>query len=168
MELLIVVLIIGVVYTLAVSNFQNINGTSSHVSLENLKSYLNSIKHKKSVKLLCLENCESCSVLIDGKESEKYDETFKNFLDDSVEVYRYELLGGVFEKPHEVYLNSEDIEESVCFSYSVDDRGIGDQVFVKYKEKVYDYSSYLDGVKVYDSLQEAQDAKEELVEKVVR
>ena len=168
MELLIVVLIIGIVYTVAITNFQKINDTSVNVNLENLKSFLNSIEHKNEAKLLCLENCQECFVLVDGEYEEKYNEAVENIVDESVEVYRYELLGGVFEKPSEVYINSEDVEEDVCFSYSVDYRGAGDQVLVKFKEKVYDYSYYLNGVKAYDSLQEAQDAKEELFERVMR
>ncbi len=46
-ELLIVIVIIGVVYTLAIGQFQKIGEESSNITLENLKEKLQSFKQKK-------------------------------------------------------------------------------------------------------------------------
>ena len=168
MELLIVVLIIGVVYTVAVTNFQKVGDASKNIDLQNLKAYLQSIPHENDVKLLCLENCESCSVFADGEHLKELDEAFDGFLDESVELYRYEMITGMQEKQKEVYFNSENVEKEVCFSYRVDYRGVGEQVFVKFKERVYDYSTYLSPPLVYSSLADVVEAKEKLFDEVLR
>ncbi len=167
-ELLIVVLIIGVVYTLAVTNFQKVADKAGRVSLKTLKSYLHSLPHEKSVKFLCLDDCSSCEVFVDGKKVDELSKSFDNFLDDSVKVYRYDMLSGAQEITQEIYFNSENIEERVCFSYSVDKQGIGNQVFVEFKDRVYDYTSYFMPIPVYSSISDAVDARENLFQEVSR
>jgi prepilin-type N-terminal cleavage/methylation domain-containing protein len=167
-ELLIVVMIMGVVYTLAVTKFQTVADEAKRVSLGTLKIYLQKIPHEKSVKFICLDDCSSCKVIADGKVIEKLNNSFDGFLDDSVRVYRYDISSGAQEITKEIYFNSEDVEESVCFSYTVDKKGIGDQVFVEFKDRVYDYTSYFSPIPVYDSVQDVVDAKENEVQEVIR
>ncbi|QOY52838.1 hypothetical protein HUE88_03890 [Candidatus Sulfurimonas baltica] len=167
MELIIVIVIMGVVYTLSVTNFQNLGGSNTQVSLKNLKEYLYNIPHTKSVELLCLDNCLRCSVLVDSKE---YISTtpFDDIIDDTIRVYRYDFYTGIQEQSKKVYFNSEDVQEDVCFSYSVDKRGIGEQVIVEFKDKVYDFSTYLSSTSVYDSLEEVVEFKDVLAQEVLR
>ena len=167
-ELLIVIVIIGVVYTLAITSFKKVSEKSTQVSLVNLRAYLQSLEHEKSVKFLCLDDCSSCDILIDGKVDEKLKGSFDNFIDSSIKVYRYDSYQGVTQIINEVYFNSEDIEEDVCFSYTVDTKGVGDQVFVEFNKKVYDYSSYFGKTPVFDSVEELVDAKEGLVSEVIK
>ncbi len=167
-ELLIVVLIIGIVYTLGVSSFQQIGEKSKEVTLLNLREYLQSLEHEKSVKFLCLDDCSSCDIFIDGEVDESLKGAFDDFLDDKIEVYRYDVFQGLQKVTNEVYFNSEEVEESVCFSYTVDKKGVGDQVFVKFRGKVYDYTSYMQQTPVYNSLEEILSAKEDLLVKVIR
>lgn len=141
-ELLIVIMIIGVVYTLAISSFQKIGDESKKVNIENLKEYLQNFPHAKSSKILCLDDCSKCDILVDG-EVEK---TLDNFLDKNVKVYRYNFLQGMFEQKKEVYFNKEGIEKDVCFSYEVDKKGVGGQVFVVLNQSVYDFSTYFEPV----------------------
>lgn len=162
-ELLIVVVILGVVYSMAIGTIQKSSKVNvEEVTLKNLKRFLQSFEYKKSVKLLCLDSCLSCNVYIDGNKDEESKDSFENFLTDDVEIYRYDYNSGMEEKKQEVFFNSEDVEEDVCFSYTVDKKGIGDQVFVKFNDKVYDFTSDSPLSKVYKSLREIQDAKEEL------
>ncbi|MDO8453603.1 MAG: type II secretion system protein [Sulfurimonas sp.] len=163
-ELLIVIMIIGVVYTLAISSFQKIGDASKKVNLENLKEYLQNFPHAKSSKILCLDDCSKCDILVDG-EVEK---TLDDFLDKNVKVYRYDFLQGMFEEKQEVYFNKEGVEKKVCFSYEVDKKGVGGQVFVVLNESVYDFSTYFEPVVVYKSLQEAIEAKEKLIQEVLK
>ena len=167
-ELLIVIVIVGVVYTLAVSSFTKMGDTSTQVSLKNLKEYLQSFQHEKSVKFLCLDDCSSCDIFVDGKIQEEMKGSFDNFLDSSVKVYKHHFYEGMQESTNEVYFNSEDIEEDVCFSYTVDKKGIGEQVFVEFNKKVYDFSSYFGETPVYNSLSEVTEAKEILNAEVLR
>jgi len=163
-ELLIVIMIIGVVYTLAIGNFKKLSEEHSKLTLENLKEYLYSIKHSKSVKLLCLDDCSECDLYVDGNKSR----TVEGFLDKSVKVYRYEFSYGAVEMEKEVYFNIDDVEEDVCFSYEVDKRGVGDQMLVEFKTKVYDYSSYFTKTAVYNSVEDAVNAREELIREVMQ
>ena len=167
-ELLIVVLIIGIVYTLAVSSFAKVSEESNQITLKSLREFLQSLPHEKSVKLLCLGDCSSCSVLVDGEVDEELKGTFDNFLDDSIEVYRYDFYQGLQKITQEVYFNSEDVEEDVCFSYTLDKKGVGDQVFIKFNRKVYDYTSYFGKTTVYSSLEEIVEARENLNIEILR
>lgn len=149
----------GVVYMLAVHNLQNIKDPETALSLQNLKAYLQTIPHEKSVELLCLDDCSSCDVLIDGEKDPDID-SIDNFIDDSIKVYRYDFHLGFQEQPKKVYFNEENIQEKVCFSFSLDKQGVGEQVAVTFKDKVYDYTAYLTPTPLYNSLQELADAKD--------
>ena len=163
---MIVIVIIGVVYTLAVTNIQSLAEQKMVPSFSNLKEYLHSFlkEDAKRVRLLCLDDCSECGVYVDGHRQE----SVESFFDSSVELYRYDFLQGaqVIEPP--VYFNEEDVQERVCFSYEIDKNLIGDQVMVVYKDKAYDYTTYFTQTPVYDSISELVDAKEELTQEVLR
>lgn len=167
-ELLIVVMIMGVVYTLAVNSFQNIGQKPTKVSLKNLKEYLQSLEHEKSVEFLCLDDCKSCNVFVDDKLVKELKGSFDNFIDDSIRVYRYDSYQGLQRTTQKVYFNSEDVEEDVCFSYTIDSQDIGEQVFIEYQKKVYDYSSYFGKTKVFNSLSDVIDSIDEKTLEVMR
>ena len=154
----------GVVYTLSVSSFNQKSEELTNVTLLNLKEYMQSLKYEQNVKLLCLDSCESCDVLVDGVKTK----TLENFLDDSVRVYRYEFLSGTMEVMRDVYFNEEDVQEDVCFSYSINKQGVGGQVLVEFKENVYDFTTFMSPTKVYLSMEDAIQSKEELIQEVNR
>ena len=92
-ELMIVIVIMGVIYTLSVTSFNQKSEELSKVTLLNLKEFMQNQKYEKNVKLLCLDDCKSCDVYVDGVKSK----TIEDFLDESVRVYRYEFLSGTRE-----------------------------------------------------------------------
>ena len=157
-------MIMGVVYSLAINNFSKLSDDSMKVTLQTLKEYLIHTPHEKSAKLLCLDDCSSCDVFVDGVKSS----TIEDFLDDGVVTYRYEFAYGFVRAEPEVYFNKDDVEENVCFSYMVDENGIGDQALVEYKDKFYDYSSHLSETQVYNSISEARNAKDDFAKEVTR
>jgi len=165
-ELLIVIVIVGVIYTLAVTNIQTLSEQKMTPSFSNLKEYLHSFlkEDAKTAKLLCLDDCSECGVYIDGAKQE----TIESFFDSSVEVYRNDFLFGAQSIEPEVYFNEEDVQERVCFSYEIGKNLIGDQVLIVYKNRAYDYTTYFRQTPVYDSISELIDAKEELSQKVSR
>ena len=167
-ELLIVIVIIGVVYTLAIKSFPKASDASKQVTLSSLKEYLQSIPHEESVKLLCLDDCSSCDVFVDGELDESTKGSFDNLLDKSVKFYRYDFYQGMKIITNEVYFNKENIEEDVCFSYTIDKKGVGEQVFIEFNKKVYDYTTYFEQTPVYSSLLDAVNAKESSVDEVLR
>lgn len=156
---MIVVVIMGVVYVLAVHNLRNIKDSETALTLQSLKEYLHSIPHRKSVELLCLDDCSSCDVFTDGQKDPNIT-SIDDFIDDSIKVYRYDFHLGLQEQRKQIYFNEENTEENVCFSFSVDKKGVGEQVAVKFKDRVYDYTSYLTPTPVYSSLQELVDSKD--------
>lgn len=156
---MIVIVIIGVVYTLAIQNISKVTQKVSSLHLENLKEYLISLEYKQSASILCLDDCSQCGIYIDGNQIE----TLENFIDDTIKVYRYDFLYGYIEKEAEVYFNDRDVSEDVCFSYTVDKERVGDQVVVEYKENVYDLSSYFTHTLKYKSLEDVAAYKLDLL-----
>lgn len=163
---MIVIVIIGVVYTLVITKLQSVSDGKMTPSLSNLKEYLISLnkEQKQDIRLLCLDDCSSCTIYKDGEKHEK----IESFFDDSIETYRYDFLQGALRVKDAVFFNEEDVQESVCFSFSIDKNLVADQVIVVYKNKAYDYSSYFKKTVVYDYLEEAIDAKQDLAQKVMQ
>jgi len=160
---MIVIVIIGVVYSLSVNSFQRLSDETNIVTLSSLKRYLQNIDYSKNIQILCLDECNSCDVLVDGKKTT----TLDNFVDDSIKVYRYDFLDGFIEKEKDRYFNIEDVEEEVCFSYAITKDGVGEQVLVEFKDKFYDFSTYLENTLVYSSIEEANKFKEDLAKEVM-
>lgn len=161
-ELLIVIMIIGVVYTLIITNFKQIANKEANLDLKNLKEYLSSLEFKKRAKIICLDDCSRCNILLD----ENLSNTIDGFLDETVRQYRFDNLYGYVELEREVSFNVENLEEDVCFSYELDTKGVGSQVLVEYKGKFYDFTSYFTKLKVYDSIEDAREFKEGLMREV--
>jgi prepilin-type N-terminal cleavage/methylation domain-containing protein len=148
-ELMIVIVIIGVVYSLALSKLHTPKTELQTPSFKNLKGYLASFsRDNKSVQLLCKKSCSKCAIYSNGEKIKE----IKSFFDASVEFYRYDFFLG------DVALQKEN-----CFDFSVDADGVSDQIIILYKEKVYDYTPYFKDVEEYNSLEELNDAKEKLI-----
>ncbi len=152
-ELLIVVVIIGVVYMLAVQNLQSFKEPATTLSLKNIKEYLYAFPHTKSVQLLCLDDCSSCNIIVDDYQDPTID-SIDDFIDDSIQTYQYDFHLGFQEQAKQIFFTEDNIEKSVCFSLSVDKQGVSEQVIVKFKDKIYDYTPYLTPTPVYNSLKE--------------
>lgn len=167
-ELLIVILIVGIVYTLAISGFENLKDKKAQKpTLLNLKSYFSKLEYKNEVKLLCLDGCETCLVYIDGELNQKLSDNFDGFLDQSVKSYSFNINTGLQLVRESIYFNSEDVSENVCFSFSVDKKGVSDQVIVEYKNSVYDFTTHLNPTKKYASTSEVIDEKQRVINEVL-
>jgi len=164
LELLIVIVIMGIVYNLSVNSFDKKREDGVNITLETLKEYLQNLEYERDVKLLCFDGCRNCDILVDGIKTKSID----GFLDDSVRSYRYQYLFGVQEVMKDAYFNEDGIQEDVCFSYDIDKNGIGEQILVEFKNSVYDFSTYLSPIQKYSSMEDAIDAKQKLMEEVIR
>lgn len=154
-ELLIVILIIGLLYTLSVDNFKQIDKAGEPVSLKNLKEYMLKQDFNNTAEVKCTNSCLSCSLHIDSNQTTEID----SFVDNSVELYRYDFSFGMI--PIEQ-------EHKVCFSYKINKKGAGEQMFVKYKNKVYNFSNYFTPIKTYETLSQARKAQDETIQKIIR
>ena len=165
-ELLIVIVIMGVLYSLALNNLQKVSNSSKEkLSLKNLKKFLLSFEFEDDAKIVCFNDCRECKLLLDGNETKQ---DIKNFIDDSLEAYKYDFQNGITKVTFEPYFDKNDVEQRVCFSYDISKNGVGDQIFVSYQSKVYDFSDYFNGVKVYDDIDEIVNKKESLLNEVLK
>lgn len=167
-ELLIVVLIVGIVYTLSVSNFESLKEERVKPTLLNLKSFLDNLDKKSDAELICLDECKSCSVYIDGEFDENISEFYEDFFDSEPKLYRYDSNYGLVSLENRVYFNTEGTQEEICFSLGVNKNGVSEQVIVEYKDKFYDFSPYFTNTQIYSSASELNEAKEELSLEVLR
>jgi len=163
---MIVIVIIGLVYTLALSRLSSVSEEKMTPNFLNLKEYLGTFlkDDAKSVRLLCLDDCSECGIYVDGERVEK----IESFFDASVELYRYDFLLGAMPVKDAVYFNEENVQESVCFSLNLYANGVTEQLFVLYDEKVYDYTSYFECTRAYDSLSALVEEKQTLAQRLMR
>jgi prepilin-type N-terminal cleavage/methylation domain-containing protein len=167
-ELLIVVLIVGIVYTLSVSNFESLKEDRVRPTLLNLKSLLDNLDKKSDAELICLDECKSCGIYIDGELDENLSELYEEFFDSEPRVYRYDQNYGLIDLQNKVFFNVEGTQEEICFSLGVNKNGVSEQVIVEYKDKFYDFSPYFVETQVYSSASKLNEVKENLSQEVLR
>lgn len=162
---MIVIVIIGVVYTLAITQLKDFSAEEVKPSLKTLKEYLVSLVGEgESAQMLCLDDCSECTIYVDGEKTVE----IENFFDAEITLYRYDFLQGVVEQQEAVYFNEDGVQEHVCFSFEVDRDGVSDQVIALYKEKVYDFTPYFTPTQLYKSLDDLVDAKEKKAQEVMQ
>ncbi len=161
---MIVIVIIGVVYTLAVGKLQKVSEKKMEPSFLNLKEYLLTFlkDDAQNARLVCLDDCSECTVYVDDEKVQ----SSKSFFDSSVEVYHYEFLQGMVKEKEDVFFNEENVQENLCFSFNINKSGISDQVIVAYKEKAYDYTTFFETTGVYDSIEDIAELKDEINQEV--
>jgi len=153
-ELMIVIVIIAIVYTLAIVEIKApMKKTAQKPTLLTLKSYLlHFAKDGERASVICDNMCKKCTIYRDHKKLF----TIKSFINASVESYRYDFFSGAIALP----------KHKSCFSFSVNKDGVSDQIIVLYKGRAYDYTNYFKKTKVYHSLADAVAAKVKLQEAV--
>lgn len=165
-ELIIVIVIIGVVYTLVISKLQNYGEQKASPTLSNLKEYL--LSHledvSSSARLVCLNECLECDIYVDDVKTK----SIKSFFDTSIEKYTYDMKNGIVLSKEDVFFNKENVQESVCFSFKVRKDLTAEQSIVLYKDRAYDYSTYFENTLVYDSIEELEEAREELQREILQ
>ncbi len=149
-ELLVVIILISIVYFLVIPSGLGAKKDRAIFKFENLKTYLSSFDKSAKVTLICIRECKKCYVFYKDKQVET------GVINRELRAYTYNngyLDDAKFSAPK--YF---DAYENICFKYSVDPkRNIGDEVFVKYGQKVYYFSPYFQKTKIFDSLSEASD-----------
>lgn len=155
----------GIVYTFAIGAIERSKHSKQQqqLSLKNLKSYLAARDFKEEARLVCYDACSRCTLLLDHTKRVKT----KPFLSAGVEIYRYDDQTGLMQYDSAPYFDADDVEHPSCFSYTMQRNGIGEQLVVSYRGRVYDFGAYFEDVDVYDSLEELQQHKEALRQKAL-
>jgi prepilin-type N-terminal cleavage/methylation domain-containing protein len=158
-ELLIVIIIISVVYFLIIPYGLGAKKGASGFKFEDLKTYLSSFDKNATVTLVCTNECKKCYIFYGDKKVQT------NIINKELRAYTYN--NGYLDDA--IFSASEyfDSYENICFRYSVDSKiDVGDEVFVKYNDKVYYFSPYFQKTKVFDSLSEASEFYTNALEKL--
>lgn len=156
-ELIIVVFIIGTAYYLVVPYFHK--NEIKKFEFHHLKEYLLSFSSEENIKLVCIEDCKKCYVIIGNKK------TLSPVIASPLTAYHYEK--GHLEEVEFPSSKYFDLREKVCFSYSVNaQKKIGEELFVKYDNKIYYFSPYFKETFIFDNLSKAKDFYEKLLNKL--
>lgn len=135
-ELLVVMSIVGIVYSIGIFAMDKKDFTTSDISLPTLKKALSALEHTGKITLFCHSGCDECTVLTDHGKN-----TLSVRLRSSGEITRYgfdrfgELhpLGPVVTRVH------GKMEEG-CFAYSLYPDGTSSPLIVKEANRFYAYT----------------------------
>lgn len=163
-ELMLVVLIIGLVYSLALSSLQKVGKGEVKLSLENLETSLLEYHNNNHVEYVCIDRCERCSLFVDSKEIK----TLESVVNNDVRLYRFDVVYGSRELELPAYFNADNQEEQACFRYEIFADGSRTEMMVETDKKVVDFAGKYHKTTVYESLSDAISAKRELIESVQR
>ncbi len=147
-EILVVIIIIMLVYSLLVVNFHiNSGDKSEKVNLINFKKYLiNSYPHYK-IDFICLEECKRCFVKVGSKF-----EDFYFTLDRDIEVYTFDITSTRVKKEF-----GKMGDDEICFQYTILPDKTSEPVIIKNFNKYYYIPSFFGEVKVFDDFSEAKE-----------
>lgn len=160
-------MIMGVVYTLAITNFQAAAEQKEALSIKRLPALLASFDFEKEAKIVCFNGCKSCALYLDGEHITEYDDSLSSFFDDSIKSYRYSMQQGFMPIKERVFFTDEHSYEMLCFEYGVTNRGYNEALFIEFGGKVYDLHSRFEA-KEYASLEQAREAMQRLENEVLR
>ncbi|MDR1284946.1 MAG: hypothetical protein LBJ88_01955 [Campylobacteraceae bacterium] len=154
-ELLLVLLLIVISYGLFAQNFSVKSPEEELPKLEKLNLYLAKIGGDKNlISLRCIDNCNECRLLINGKDMNTTLNIFEE--DSAVNAYYYD--GKRLEKiTFDDYYINEYKREKVCFRLDIYPNGSNDKLVLEYKRKAYLFENYMENGRVFDSIASAQD-----------
>ncbi len=153
-ELMIVVVIIGLVYGLVITNFSTKKALKlSH--LENIKDALMPLWSKgKRVEILLYDKCSKGVVFINDKLKDEYKPTI--ILSDfkKITAYRDDISGTPKEIEWKSFLLNKKVEKS-CFDFTIFPNGSSTSYILKRDEQYYVFPPYFGDVNITDNMDEA-------------
>lgn len=150
-ELILVIVIIGVVYTLFIQNINKLQRTQS-VGIEQLVDHLRKFQDKSEVKLICIDECKKCEIYVDQNRTKQYLELFKS----KVVSYYIDKDGQYEEKKYApIYDGREELE--VCFDFALYENGSVSESILEYNEKVYYFPTYFGEIEKFETLDELKE-----------
>jgi prepilin-type N-terminal cleavage/methylation domain-containing protein len=162
-ELMLVVLIIGLVYGLAINRIERSNDDAQKLTLENLVDFMQRQHHHNRLSLICTERCGRCMLFADGKLAV---ESLPPFLDDAAESYRFDTYLGYERIEFAPIFDPDGREEEVCFRYDLLPGGGRSEMMVASRGRVVALPGPFGKTAVYDSLDSAVEAKRALHEEL--
>jgi len=115
-ELMLVVLIIGLVYGLAVNSMQRFSSEEDEVvTLMTLPDYLAKRHHRDHLAVICIDRCRECSLYADGKVVKK----IEPFIDEKAAYFRFDQRLLTREVTLQSLFRKDGVEEPACFRYDL-------------------------------------------------
>ncbi len=155
LELMIVVVIIGIVYAMALSSFNPpVKKELDTFSLTTLPQYLRKNHPLVDAKLVCFKPCGKCKIMVDGewKEEDEVDLFSKG----SVKSYTLDIEGFATEKefaPHDM----NDAYRQACFILHKNANDSLSPIVLESKGEYIYYKAGYEEVEKYESLAQIQD-----------
>jgi len=146
-ELILVVVIIGIVYTLFIQNIDKLQRTQK-LGLSELVKHMKTFQDKNEIHLVCTEECAKCEIYIDNNATEKYLELFKS----EVISYYINKDGQLEEKKYASMYDERGEEIEVCLRLTLFKNGSFSESILKQNEKVYYFPSYFGKMQEFDSM----------------
>jgi len=161
-ELMLVVLIIGLVYSLALGSIKRAGTSEVTLRLENLEAQMLKYSNNNHVEYICIDRCEKCYVYVDGKEVKSVDSVVTS----NVRLHRFDVIYGSREIELRAFFNADDQEERACFRYEIFADGSRTEMMVETPKKVVDFAGTFHTTTSYVNLSEAISAKREALQSV--
>lgn len=148
-ELMLVVVIIGIVYALALSSFKPPEKQGIDVfTLYTLPDYLRENFVLSDAKIVCFEPCGKCNLMVDGAWQEEEIELF-----DSSDVNSYTLdLEGFAQEKEFVPQDREDGYRKSCFVLHKRPNGSIEPIVLEKEKRFIYYKAGYEDAKEYESL----------------
>ncbi len=152
-ELLIVILIIGLIYGLFVSNLNNKKKETQHITLQTMKQTLLLQPFKEKSEIICFEPCQECFIYNDDKRT---DIAPFSLFKSAPKVYKKDQFSQL--QPHSflAFLDSEEKLQNVCFRFSVFNNKSSSYYLVEAQKQFYLFRPYLKEVAVTSTLSDAK------------
>ncbi len=150
-ELLIVILIVSLVYTIFVQKISSKEYRLKKGGIQNIRALLRQYEFNESAKMVCIGKCMECSIYVDGKRRKDIE-----FFTKPVTVYDFDIHGILTQKEF-VPIFKKDEPKEVCFAYTLYPNGSASSFIVQEGNKYYVLYAYAKPVKVVDSLDKASE-----------
>lgn len=163
-ELVLVVILIGLVYGLAIDGIKKSGEPARRLTLHTLVDFMTTQHRHNRLSLVCTDRCRTCTLYADGNATKRVEA----FLDDSAQYYRFDHYLGSETLTWTPLFDENGREEPVCFRYDLLPDGSRSEMLVEYGGEVFDLGGPFSPTAVYASLHEAVDARQRLDEEIVR
>jgi len=162
-ELMLVVVIIGIVYAMALSSFKVPDSKDlDAVTLLSLPQYLRNNFALQDAKIVCFEPCGTCQVLVNDEWQEEELELFDS---SDVRSYTLDIEGFAIESefaPHD----KKDAYKQACFILHKGVNDAIDPLILKTKDRYIYYKSAYETVNEYKTLTAIQDEYKDVIETI--
>lgn len=150
-ELILVIFIIGILYTIVGISFDRFFAKDKEFKFENLKELMDEYKSDKVLKLVCYRDCSRCVIFEDEKLIK---EDVKLKLDDKLKVYAVDEFGELVQVEFSERYIHKDVEfpelEKVCFEYKLFPNGSNSSYVVYNFGKYYIFDALFRDVNMTD------------------